>query len=410
MQRARAFESNRQSVPDRGVDQSAPRSTPLTLVSGALAGDDLRSVTATVAAALGCPVAIAIPALGDPVVSPVNALPARVLATITALAADIARGECPPLPASIAEAVPVRIGEEIVGIAAAGVGPETVTPAAEQRAWLEAAAAAASVTALIRDAKDPAPEDAHAALLWELAAGPTGDVPGLLTRARRLGVELGAGATAICAQRGADANGFICAELAAEHGALLAEAPGGRLLGLSPMDDGHGREADAVAAIAGCLRELGMTVALSAPRRDPATLHDAVREAELLIELSQTSGVQLAGQDETYRLLIGVLLHDPEELTQLRATTISPLADYDDRHDTDLLATLQAFLSHDGSTTETAEAMRLHRHTVGYRLSRVHEVSGLSPYESDGRERLSLGLKAHQIITAAGRRGSSGAR
>ncbi len=67
------------------------------------------------------------------------------------------------------------------------------------------------------------------------------------------------------------------------------------------------------------------------------------------------------------------------------------------------LATLRAFLAHDGSTTETAEAMKLHRHTVGYRLSRVHEVSGLSPYESDGRERLSLGLKAHQIIIAAAR-------
>jgi DNA-binding PucR family transcriptional regulator len=44
--------------------------------------------------------------------------------------------------------------------------------------------------------------------------------------------------------------------------------------------------------------------------------------------------------------------------------------------------------------------MRLHRHTVGYRLSRVHEVSSLSPYESDGRERLSLGLKAQQILDA----------
>ena len=48
--------------------------------------------------------------------------------------------------------------------------------------------------------------------------------------------------------------------------------------------------------------------------------------------------------------------------------------------------------------------MALHRHTVGYRLSRVHEVSGLSPYESDGRERLSLGLKAHQILEADERR------
>ena len=46
--------------------------------------------------------------------------------------------------------------------------------------------------------------------------------------------------------------------------------------------------------------------------------------------------------------------------------------------------------------------MSLHRHTVGYRLARFQEVSGLSPYESDGRERLSLGLKAHQILEAHG--------
>jgi DNA-binding PucR family transcriptional regulator len=49
--------------------------------------------------------------------------------------------------------------------------------------------------------------------------------------------------------------------------------------------------------------------------------------------------------------------------------------------------------------------MHLHRHTVGYRLTRVQEVSGLSPYETDGRERLSLGLKAHQILEADRRRG-----
>jgi hypothetical protein len=377
-------------------------------VSGALAGNDLRSVAATVAEALGRPVAIAIPAWGEPAVSPADALSSEQVPAITAFASAIARDESPAPPAFIAESIPVRIGEQVVGIAAAA-GPVTqaLVPAAEQRAWLEAAAAAASVTALIRDAQATTPEDAHAALLWELAAGPTDDLPAFLIRARRLGVELGAGATAICAQRAtgadADATGAVPAELAAEHAALLAESPGGRLLGLSPM---NGAGDGSAAAIADGLRELGMIVAVSAPRRDPAILHEAVREAELLIELAQTAGGQLAAQDETYRLLIGVLLRDPEELGQLRATTISPLADYDARHDTDLLATLQAFLSHDGSTTETAEAMKLHRHTVGYRLSRVHEVSGLSPYESDGRERLSLGLKAHQIITAAGRRGA----
>jgi hypothetical protein len=355
-----------------------------------------------VAQALGRPVAIAISALGEPVVFPVAALPAEELGDISNFAAATARGEAPIQPEHIADGVPVRIGEQVVGVAVAviGLGEAPGVPAAEQRAWLEAAAAAASVTALIRDAREAAPEDARAGLLWELLAGPSEDLPGFLTRARRLGVELGAGATAICAQRGAETNGVVLAELATEHGALLAETLGGRLLGVAPANS-H----DGATALAARLHELGMTVAVSAPRRDPATLHEAVREAELLVELAQTPTVHLAGQDETYRLLIGVLLRDPDELGQLRASTILALAEYDHRHDTDLLATLQAFLAHDGSTTETAEAMNLHRHTVGYRLSRVHEVSGLSPYESDGRERLSLGLKAHQIITAARRRG-----
>jgi DNA-binding PucR family transcriptional regulator len=140
------------------------------------------------------------------------------------------------------------------------------------------------------------------------------------------------------------------------------------------------------------------------PRRDP----ESPREAQLIEELLSTDGGSVQGQEETYRLLIGVLLRDPEQLEQLRAHTISALTRYDFEHGTELLTTLKAFLAHHGSTTETAEAMNLHRHTVGYRLARVHEVSGLSPYESDGRERLSLGLKADQIIAAAQRLWKSG--
>jgi DNA-binding PucR family transcriptional regulator len=116
--------------------------------------------------------------------------------------------------------------------------------------------------------------------------------------------------------------------------------------------------------------------------------------------LARRPDAMLASEEGTYRLLIHVLLRDRAELEQLRATTVLPLARYDAEHETDLLTTLQTFLGHDGSTTATAEAMRLHRHTVGYRLTRVHEVSGLSPYESDGRERLGLGLKAHRILEA----------
>jgi hypothetical protein len=391
MQRARALDSGQQPVPDRGADASAPRSTPLTLVAGAVAGNDLESVAASVAEALECPVAIAIPAHGPPVVSPPGALSADAVSAIAAHAARM--GAESPDPAAvaglIAEAVPVRIGDQVVGIVAATAGGASP----ERRAWLEAAAAAASVTALIRDAPGG---HAAEALVAQLAAGAPDDVPAVVALARRLGVDLSAGCVALSA-RGAAVS---AAAVADGPEILVAEIEPGRLIALGPLG-----AADELAALAGALRDAGSTAAVSAPRRDPALAHEAIREAELLAELGHADDAPPGGHDETYRLLIGVLLRDRAELAQLRDSTVTPLADYDDGHDTELLATLQAFLAHDGSTTETAEAMRLHRHTVGYRLSRLHEVSGLSPYESDGRERLGLGLKAHQILDADRRLG-----
>lgn len=134
----------------------------------------------------------------------------------------------------------------------------------------------------------------------------------------------------------------------------------------------------------------------------PARRATPARENQLLRELGRLA----PEADGTYRLLVGILLRDPAELERLRNETISPLRLYDARHGTELVGTVREFLLHDGSTIETAAAMSLHRHTVGYRLARVQEVSGLSPYESEGRERLSLGLKADQILSANERLGS----
>ena len=146
-----------------------------------------------------------------------------------------------------------------------------------------------------------------------------------------------------------------------------------------------------VGALAERLRDAGWQVGVSAPRRQPSCSARRSGRRCCWRSCCRSPEAAVAGQEDTYRLLIGVLLRDPAELEQLRASTIAPLLAYDAEHETELLVTLGTFLARHGSTTETAEAMQLHRHTVGYRLSRVHEVSGLSPYESDGRERLSLG-------------------
>jgi hypothetical protein len=415
----------------REVDTTTSRPTPLALVSDAVAGGDLRGVAETVARALGCPVVIAIPALGLTAILPEGSIDDATAAAISAYAErTVAAGDgAGSPPGAVSEAVPVRIAEQITGIVAAVTPPVTANSAdefvskdrsgtngsspavQERRAWLEAAATAASVTALILEAHArPTHVTEGAEVLAELSAGVPEDLATLLSRARRIGVELRGGAIALAARRPAPAGDHdgevppvadqfaLLSPLPSELPTLAVAPAPGRLQALVPLSPAAGA-ADAE-RIADALRSDGWTVVLSAPRRDPGQLHQALLEAELLAEL-HSRGALPAGQEDTYRLLIGVLLRDREELETLREQTISPLAEYDARHDTELLATLRAFLLHDGSTTETADAMCLHRHTVGYRLSRVHEVSGLSPYESTGRERLSLGLKAEQIIESA---------
>jgi sugar diacid utilization regulator len=321
----------------------------------------------------------------------------RLLTHATAVVA----GDRPPMPDRVCEAVPIRIGRQVVGIVAA-LGEHA--PAPDQRSWLEAAAAATAVTALIRESQDGDAEEATRALLHSLAISQPADTAALIAQAQRLGCDLTAGAVAICAERyGAAAHaGYV--DVPAPAGVLLAEVSAGRVLALVPRGPGSAEPGALIAT----LRAAGMRVTCSLAHPDPGTLHEALREAEVLLSLAAEPDAMLSSQEDTYRLLIRVLLRDPGELEQLRTRTISALERYDAEHDTELLATLRAFLAHHGSTTETAEAMSLHRHTVGYRLTRVQEVSGLSPYESDGRERLSLGLKAHRILEAgSGRAGRS---
>jgi len=344
-------------------------------------------------------VAIVLPSLGAPVVWPAESIPEALLGELVQYAVATAAGARGGEPAAVAHAVPIRIGSDVVGVVAAvqGNGADVASGATDERAWLEAAAAAAAVTRLMDDGRRSEQQDSRRVLLRTLVSGAARDPAVTVADGRRLGVDLGAGAIAVCASAAGELRSPSPAEIADNGGTLVAEIAPGRVLGLVPLAGEH-PERDA-GELADRLVAAGFEAAVSAPRRVPAALHEALREAELLVELDSP----LAGQEETYRLLIGVLLRDPEELELLRSSTITPLVAYDAEHDTELLVTLGTFLAHHGSTTETAEVMGLHRHTVGYRLSRVHEVSGLSPYESDGRERLSLGLKAAQILAAAER-------
>lgn len=172
-----------------------------------------------------------------------------------------------------------------------------------------------------------------------------------------------------------------------------------------------GEEATAARAVDGVLRELeaglaGYTFAIGRSRiAETATdLPRAASEALLAANVAQGSsdGAALAfEQTGAYRLLLSAMSENPDELQRFYAETVEPLVAYDEQYETDLVGTLEAFLEADGNVAGTAQRLFTHRHTIYYRLERVRELSGHDVSSSDGREKLSLGLKAMRVLGIA---------
>jgi PucR family transcriptional regulator, purine catabolism regulatory protein len=175
-----------------------------------------------------------------------------------------------------------------------------------------------------------------------------------------------------------------------------------------------GEETTAARAAEGILREMeaglaGYTFALGRSRiaQDPAELPRAASEALLAANVAEGAGdgVALAfEQTGAYRLLLSTMSENPAELQRFYAETVEPLVAYDEQYETELVRTLETFLEADGNVAGTAQRLFTHRHTIYYRLERVRELSGLDVGSSDGREKLSLGLKAMRVLglSAAG--------
>jgi sugar diacid utilization regulator len=281
-------------------------------------------------------------------------------------------------------------------------------------------------------APERATEAAVGDFLQDLLARRLTDRENIVARAGELGADVSAGASVIVvrarphgpeegdwrarvltvAERGA--RGVERASLAAlaqvgwsRHGQGPNEDAGARLerelVILAPAPDAAAGKRTAAAV----LRELeaglpgfAVTVARSRHASDPADLHRAGAEALLAANVAEARGQVEVSFEETgaYRLLLPAMSEDPRELEGFFDETVAPLVAYDEQYETELVRTLETFLDADGNVAGTAERLFTHRHTIRYRLERVKELTSLDVGSTDGRERLSLGLKAMRVL------------
>ena len=150
-----------------------------------------------------------------------------------------------------------------------------------------------------------------------------------------------------------------------------------------------------------------LTIGHSRRAADPVDLYRAGNEARLAVNVGEAESVPLLAFEDTgaYRLLLPAISEDPRELERFYSETVAPLSAYDDQYETELVATVEAYLDNDGNVAATAKQLFTHRHTIRYRLERVKELCGHDVSATEGREKLGLGLKAMRVLGIASPRG-----
>jgi hypothetical protein len=369
----------------------APREAHLAMVEALLAGGGLARVADIAARGAGTPVAVVIPRIEAAVARPEPA--SADLPELVGYVEARLEGRPARVPSSVGSEVPVRAGDEVWGaVLALGDGG----PGAAE--YLGIAAVAALTEIAIAEARSEAEDNLRGTLVEEVRSGRMSNPREILSRARRLGCDLSAGAVAVCADVTGGRPRHVAALIAGEHSRALVQVVDERLFALlGAVGDEPVR---ALAARVAARLEPYAVVGVSSPHPDPADLRRAIEEAELLCDVARNGGPaarEAAGRG-AYRLLARLLASHPDELRAFYEETVAPLVRHDEHYRTDLMLTLSTYLARDCNMNATAAAIHAHRHTVAYRLERIHELTALDPGRSEDRERLGIGLKAHELL------------
>ena len=345
------------------------------MVGAVLAGDGLERVAEIASAHAGAPVAVIVPRLG--ISLPHWERYARYVA------ARLSGGR-PQRPSEVAAEVPISSGgRELGAVLLLGSGG----PAAGE--YMHMAAIAALTEVAVAEARDDTEQSLRGSFLEEVLSRPELDV------AEVSGAPLGwvstsTPGTSLSALRAADVCGPrspprfpACSRSRSASGSMRC----------------FRASREQARRVASRLGRHG-AVGVSSYRSGPADVRRALEEAELVLGVTAAGGGPPGDEigESTYRLLFRVLASHPHEVRSFYDDTVAPLVAYDEQYSTDLLGTLSAYLDNNCNMAATAHAIHAHRHTVGYRLERVKDLTGLDPLKSEDRERLGLGLKAYRII------------
>ena len=243
-----------------------------------------------------------------------------------------------------------------------------------ERRTLERGALVTALVLLFGRSEAEAESRVRGELLSDLIGGRDLDPDRLWQRARQQGADLDGDLVVAVAQPTEEAPEMqvarIASSLAREVGGI-----GGTHDGFAVVL-GH----DDPLRLGEVLRERlgGATVGVATGAGGAVGITDGWREARqtlgAMLRLNRTDEVSDPAGLGLARLLLGG--NGPEDLEEFVDRTVGPVLRYDAERDTQLAATLDAWLATGGTLRETAERLHIHPNTVTQRLDRVGQLLG----------------------------------
>ncbi|WP_256983594.1 PucR family transcriptional regulator [Rhodococcus sp. 15-649-2-2] len=138
----------------------------------------------------------------------------------------------------------------------------------------------------------------------------------------------------------------------------------------------------------------GTTIGVSAPTA-AADIRSAIEEARYARRLAEGRGADcsVVGHDELATLTI-LLANVPDDVRRMfTSRLLDPLTEYDDQHNSDLIATLSVYLDTNGAWTRCAEQLHMHVNSVRYRMQRIEELTGRDLSRLEDRIEFYLALR-----------------
>jgi purine catabolism regulator len=157
-------------------------------------------------------------------------------------------------------------------------------------------------------------------------------------------------------------------------------------------------DVDPVPLAEGLVRAIGALAAgVGTVANGSADLRRSLVRARQACELGRRRGAGVVVSHEltgSHSLLLA--LQDQDVVDSFRDSLLAPLEEHDAAHGTDLLGTLEEFLTSGGRWQDTADQLHLHVNSLRNRLARVEALTGRRLDTTAGRVDLWLALQARR--------------